>query len=100
MAVLLDLPAELIAHIVAFLPDHDVFATRRTARYIERASFSYFGKHFFRKKGFMITTPSLNVLQQVADHAELRKHVEHIWFNPVTCRSVERTRGIIWLTHR
>ncbi|KAK4548459.1 hypothetical protein LTR36_009369 [Oleoguttula mirabilis] len=79
---ILDLPSELIASIVAYLPDKDVFATRQANSQLERASLSHFGKRFFRKKGYMLTTPSLSVLQHIADHAELRKYVQHVWFNP------------------
>lgn len=79
---ILDLPSELIASIVTYLEDRDVFATRSAAKVLERASFSHFGKRFFRKKGYMLTTPSLNVLQGVAAHPELRKWPQHVWFNP------------------
>ncbi|KAK5125553.1 hypothetical protein LTR85_000664 [Meristemomyces frigidus] len=78
----LDLPSELIASIVAYLPDNDVFATRRANSHLERASLSHFGKRFFRKKGYMLSSPSLSVLQLIADHDELRKYVQHVWFNP------------------
>nr|POE56718.1 hypothetical protein CFP56_33690 [Quercus suber] len=77
-----DLPAELIAQIVGHLPDEDARTIRLTSSYIERASMTYFGKHFFRKKGFMITSPSLKVLCNVASHRDLSRYVEHIWFNP------------------
>ncbi|KAF2766673.1 hypothetical protein EJ03DRAFT_344944 [Teratosphaeria nubilosa] len=79
---ILDLPSELIASIVANLSDNDIFATRLANRHFERASLSYYGKHFFRKKGFMLNTPSLNVLRHLSEHEELRKYVQHIWFNP------------------
>ncbi|KAL1584408.1 hypothetical protein WHR41_06308 [Cladosporium halotolerans] len=79
---ILDLPSELIASIFHFLNDGDIFAARSANRVLERASFSFFAKRFFRKKGYMITTPSLQVLQSVAAHEELRPYVQHVWFNP------------------
>lgn len=79
---LLALPAELIAHIFSHLDDNDVFTARTTTSILEKASFSHFAKRFFRKKGFMITSHSLRVLQDIAKHQGLRNHVQHIWFNP------------------
>lgn len=79
---LLDLPPELIATTFHYLNDADFFAARAVGKYLERASFATFGKRFFRKKGYMITTPSLDVLQKVASHEELRPYVQHVWFNP------------------
>lgn len=79
---LLDLPPELITNAFHYLNDADFFAARVASRHLERASFSTFGKRFFRKKGHMITTASLDVLQAVASHKELRSYVQHVWFNP------------------
>lgn len=77
-----DLPDELIAHIVSKLDDVDIFASRLTCRRIEQAGFSHFGTRFFRKRGYLLWTPSLNVLSSISKHAELRKYVQHVWFNP------------------
>ncbi|GAB7362157.1 hypothetical protein MBLNU230_g2183t1 [Neophaeotheca triangularis] len=82
MTGILDLPPELIEHIVSWCGRQSVFATRLTHRYLEEASFDGFGRRFFRKKGFLITTESLNVLASIGKHRGLRKCVEHIWFNP------------------
>ena len=82
MTGILDLPAELIINIVSFLDDSSIFNTRVSTKYLESSSLSYFGKRFFRKKGYLITTPSLNVLKSIAAHTELRKYVQHVWFNP------------------
>ena len=82
MTALIDLPSELVASIIAYLSDHDVFAARQASRKIERASLSLFGKRFFRKKGYMLTSTSLAVLESVSQHDELRNHVQHVWFNP------------------
>ncbi|KAI7112930.1 hypothetical protein KC352_g35197, partial [Hortaea werneckii] len=79
---IIDLPSELIASIVTYLNAQDVFAIRSSAKPLERASFAHFGKRHFRKKGYMLTSPSLAVLEGVADHSELRKYVQHVWFNP------------------
>jgi hypothetical protein len=79
---LLDLPPELIASTFSYLDDGDFFSARASVRHLERASFSTFGKRFFRKKGYMITTDSLDVLQNVSSHKELRSYVQHVWFNP------------------
>lgn len=78
----LELPPELIVQVFHYLDDVDFFAARVVGKHLERATFSTFGKRFFRKKGYMITTASLDVLQNVASHKELRKHVQHVWFNP------------------
>ena len=82
MAGILDLPAELVGYLVAHLSDEDIFATRLTNKYLESSSLSYFGKRFFRKKGYLITTPSIDVLKSISAHNELRKYVQHVWFNP------------------
>ncbi|TKA28865.1 hypothetical protein B0A50_03276 [Salinomyces thailandicus] len=79
---IIDLPSELVELIATRLNDEDVLALRRTSRPLERGSFSHFGKRFFRKKGYLLTSPSLAVLQGVADHSQLRKYVQHVWFNP------------------
>lgn len=77
-----DLPSEILTEIFSYLQDADVFSGRLSSRTLERATFQHFGKRFFRKKGYMITTPSLDVLQEIAAHPELRKYPQHIWFNP------------------
>ncbi|TKA64272.1 hypothetical protein B0A55_10213 [Friedmanniomyces simplex] len=82
MTGLTKLPVELIAAIVSLLDDPDILTTRLTSRAVERASLPDFGHRFFRKKGYLITTPSLDVLAQIAAHEDLRKHVQHVWFNP------------------
>ncbi|KAK3639892.1 hypothetical protein LTR56_010218 [Elasticomyces elasticus] len=82
MAGLNGLPSELIANIFTFLNDADVFATRQTCHAIERASIAHFGHRFFRKIGFMITTPSLNTLTSISNHKDLQKYIQHLWFNP------------------
>ena len=82
MTGLLELPAELIIHVFSYLDKEDVFNTRLANKYIESSSLSYFGRRFFRKKGYLITTPSINILKSIANHNELRKYVQHVWFNP------------------
>ncbi|KAK1060575.1 hypothetical protein LTR33_012874 [Friedmanniomyces endolithicus] len=71
MTKLTKLPSELISAIVSFLEDSDVRTTRLTCRAIERASLAHFGHRFFRKKGYMITSPSLDVLACIAAHKDL-----------------------------
>ena len=82
MTGILDLPPELIVNIISLLDNKDVFNTRLGNKYIESSSLPYFGKRFFRKKGYLVTTPSLNVLKSIVNHDELRKYVQHVWFNP------------------
>ena len=82
MSGILDLPAEIIASLFTYLDNESIFATRQASKHLESSSLSYFGKHFFRKKGYLITTPSVNVLKCIANHEELRKYVQHVWFNP------------------
>ncbi|KAK1050685.1 hypothetical protein LTR12_016555 [Friedmanniomyces endolithicus] len=82
MTGLTKLPSELISAIVSFLDDADALSTRLTSRNIERASLAQFGSRFFRKKGYLITTPSLDVLSHIAAHKDLKKYVQHVWFNP------------------
>jgi hypothetical protein len=79
---LLDLPPELIASVTDHLFERDLFATRLAARALERASFSKFGTRFFRKKGYLLYSPSLGILRSISQHEELRKYVRHVWFNP------------------
>ncbi|KAK4961312.1 hypothetical protein LTR10_001802 [Elasticomyces elasticus] len=82
MTELSALPSELIAHIFTFLNDADVFATRQACHAVERASIAHFGHRFFRKIGFMLTTPSLNTLASISNHKDLQKYIQHLWFNP------------------
>ena len=82
MTGLLDLPAELIPAIMSYLDDHDFLQARNTSRFIESSTLSYFGRRFFRKRGYLITSPSLNILKAVAGHEELKKYPQHVWFNP------------------
>lgn len=82
MTGILDLPTELVTSILQCLDDTDIFGARRAHSHIERTSFSFFAKRFFRKKGYLITTESLEVLKSVAAHQEIRKYVQHVWFNP------------------
>lgn len=82
MSAILDLPTEIITSILQYLDDRDIFAVRESNAHIERASFSFFAKRFFRKKGYLITSESLDVLKSVAAHDELRNYVQHVWFNP------------------
>ncbi|PPJ50752.1 hypothetical protein CBER1_08116 [Cercospora berteroae] len=79
---LLALPTELIAQVFSHLDDDDVFRARLSNKALEEASFASFGKRYFRKKGFMITSTSLDALNSIAQHEGLRKHVQHLWFNP------------------
>jgi hypothetical protein len=79
---LLSLPPELLANVFWYLDDTSFFSGRLANRNLEQASFSLFGKRFFRKKGYMITNSSLSVLQSVASHEKLRVYAQHVWFNP------------------
>jgi hypothetical protein len=79
---ILDLPNELVHEIFAYLSDQDVFSGRLVNTTLENASLAHFGKRFFRKKGFMITSPSIDILVQIASNTKLSKYMQHIWFNP------------------
>lgn len=79
---ILSLPAELVISILQYVGDSDIFAARHAHSHIERTSFSFFAKRFFRKKGYLITTESLQVLKSIGAHDELRNFVQHVWFNP------------------
>lgn len=82
MVQVLDLPSELIAAIFQHLDDADFFTARLVSKALETASLTLFGRRFFRKKGYMITTPSLDVLSNVAHSPKISKYIQHIWFNP------------------
>ena len=82
MTGLLDLPSELIPFIAHYLHDKDFFNLRLTHRYLQHSTISHFGRNYFRKRGYLITTPSLHTLTSISAHLELRKHVQHVWFNP------------------
>jgi hypothetical protein len=79
---LLSLPPELLANVFFHLDDSSFFSGRLANRNLEQASFTLFGRRFFRKKGYMITNSSLDVLRSVASHDKLRVYVQHVWFNP------------------
>jgi hypothetical protein len=78
----LDLPNELIQEIFSYLDDEHVFNGRLSSKTLEQATVAHFGKRFFRKKGFMVTNSSIDVLQQLAANEKLQKYIQHIWFNP------------------
>jgi hypothetical protein len=80
--MIISLPPELLADIFWYLDDSSFFSGRLANRNLEHASFTLFGRRFFRKKGYMITNSSLDVLQSVASHEKLRVYVQHVWFNP------------------
>lgn len=98
---LLSLPPELLANVFVHLEDASFFSGRLANRQLEQASFTLFGRRFFRKKGYMITSPSLDVLRSVSSHEKLRLYVQHVWFNPdcytygssATMNLVKDTRG-------
>lgn len=79
MAKLLDLPSELVAAIFQHLDDADFFATRLANTALETSSLTLFGRRFFRKRGYMLMTPSLDVLKCVADSSKIKKYVQHVW---------------------
>jgi len=79
---ILSLPPELLANIFFHLDDTSFFSGRLANRNLEQASFALFGRRFFRKKGYMITNSSLDVLRSVASHDKLRVYAQHVWFNP------------------
>lgn len=79
---LLSLPPELIASVFQHLDDDAFLAGRLASRDLEDASLTLFGRRFFRKRGYMITTPSLDVLENVASSPRLSRYVTHVWFNP------------------
>lgn len=82
MTRFLDLPVELIAEILIYLDTQDVFSLRQVSKHLEYATLSSFGRRYFRKKGYLITTPSLQTLWRVSEQDQLRKYVQHVWFNP------------------
>ena len=82
MTLILDLPVEIQTEIISYLPDKTLKAARLVHRNIEQAALATFGKRFFRKKGFFLTQLSLSRLRHIAEHEGLRKHVQHVWFNP------------------
>ena len=82
MTGFLDLPSEIISQIIAYLNDNDFRTSRLTSSSVERSTLSLFSKRFFRKRGFLTTSPSLQTLQNISQHPTIRKHNHHIWFNP------------------
>ncbi|KAK3053864.1 hypothetical protein LTR09_005144 [Extremus antarcticus] len=92
MANLGDLPAELINQIVWFLDTDSVFSVRQVNRYLENSSFKCFSTRYFRKKGFLLTSDSLNVLKSIGRNQRLRETVHHLWFNPDCYTSTDSGR--------
>ncbi|KAK5166309.1 uncharacterized protein LTR77_008570 [Saxophila tyrrhenica] len=82
MTGLLQLPSELISEIASYLDTETLFSLRLSSKYLEQSCLSVFGRRFFRKKGFLITTRSISVLQAIASQEKLQKYVQHVWINP------------------
>ena len=81
MASLLGLTPELVGMIFHHLDDESILVARGLNRYLKHSSMECFGKRFFREKGYMITSPGLQVLKSVAEHEQLAKYVKHVWFS-------------------
>ncbi|KAF2019212.1 hypothetical protein BU24DRAFT_405915 [Aaosphaeria arxii CBS 175.79] len=76
---LASMPIELLVHIIAtYLSTEDLGALRLTSKYLEQALFDSFAREFFTKKQFMLTTPSLTTLIDIAKHPALSKSLQHV----------------------
>lgn len=76
------LPVELLQQVFHLLNDEDALSLRQASRNLETATFEAFGRRYFRKRGFLIVTHSLDTLQAISQHSGLCKYIEHVWFNP------------------
>ncbi|KAL1837765.1 hypothetical protein VTJ49DRAFT_3429 [Mycothermus thermophilus] len=75
---LVHLPLEILLRITHHISTVDLGNVRLTCRALERATFSFFSHEFFRKKQFMITTFSLQVLLDISKHPTLSPCLKHV----------------------
>ncbi|KAF4546696.1 putative f-box domain containing protein [Lasiodiplodia theobromae] len=72
------LPQELIDRIVDFLPTVTLGHVRLTCKLMEHHLFTYFSKHYFTKKQFMVTEASLQALVDISEHPALSPCLKHL----------------------
>lgn len=82
MIGLLDLPTELVVEVFCYLCNDDISSARLCCKQVEKRSFEHFASVFFRKNGYMITSLSIEKLEAISCHHQLRQYVQHVWFNP------------------
>lgn len=76
-ASLLSLPAEILGIIGAALAAHDYAHLRLTCKHVDRCTFSYFARQFFRRRKFFRGPASLDALLQMAQ-SRLAPYLEHV----------------------
>ncbi|KAK4194532.1 hypothetical protein QBC40DRAFT_290616, partial [Triangularia verruculosa] len=72
------MPVEVLLRITRFVPTVDLSNVRLTCRVIERNLFNFFAHEFFRKKQFMVSTPSLQALIDISNHHSLSPFLKHV----------------------
>ncbi|KAL1618300.1 hypothetical protein SLS54_007277 [Diplodia seriata] len=72
------LPQELIDRIVDFLPTVDLGSLRRTSKLMEHHLLTYFSKHYFTKKQFMVSEASLRALVDISEHPSFSPCLKHL----------------------
>ncbi|KAF2770555.1 hypothetical protein EJ03DRAFT_65076 [Teratosphaeria nubilosa] len=89
MAVLLDLPQELLVRVASYLTTAELGPLRRTCKAVEKGLFKTFAREFFTKRQFMIEHVSLQALVDIANHKTLTPYLkeviigtQHLYYDP------------------
>ncbi|KAK0739510.1 hypothetical protein B0T21DRAFT_382525 [Apiosordaria backusii] len=71
-------PVEVLLRITRWIPTVDLANVRLTCKILERNLFNSFAHEFFRKKQFMVSTPSLQALIDISKHSTLSPFLKHV----------------------
>ncbi|KAK3403419.1 hypothetical protein B0T20DRAFT_486420 [Sordaria brevicollis] len=77
-AYLTRIPQEVLTRITYFIRTPDLCNARLTCRALEKALFHSFAYEFFRKKQFMVYSPSLQCLVDISKHESLSPYLKHV----------------------
>ncbi|KAH9838212.1 hypothetical protein Tdes44962_MAKER08216 [Teratosphaeria destructans] len=73
------LPEEIVANIAFRLDCDDLQNLRLTCRALELSTFHGFADEYFKAKGFILTSDSVNVLLGIANDERLRHRLKHVY---------------------
>ncbi|KAK0720216.1 hypothetical protein B0H67DRAFT_511189 [Lasiosphaeris hirsuta] len=71
-------PLEVLIRITYYISTTDLANVRLSCKVLERALFHFFSHEFFRKKQFMVSTDSLQVLIDISHHTALSSVLKHV----------------------
>ncbi|OQD72836.1 hypothetical protein PENANT_c223G02143 [Penicillium antarcticum] len=94
------LPVELISKICNHLDYQQLVALRLSCRALYQNSLENFGKTYFRKIRFIVTSEGLHELEALSKSNGLREHVQELWMIPVVFDGAEGSLGMISISSK